>query len=73
MDGVLTVNAGSSSVKYALFASDAALAAPLLTGQVQGLGSGPAGPTHAAAFDEVLARVAAAGAHVAGGAFHLPG
>ena len=61
MDGVLTVNAGSSSVKYALFASDAALAAPLLTGQVQGLGSGPAGPTHAAAFDEVLARVAAAG------------
>ena len=65
IDCVLTINAGSSSVKFALFALGGALAAPLLAGQVEGLGSAPGALTpaltHAQALDQVLAQVAAAG------------
>ena len=69
IDCVLTINAGSSSVKYALFALRGALgaelAAPLLAGQVEGLGSGPGALipaiTHEQALAQVLAQVAAAG------------
>jgi acetate kinase len=52
-DCVLTVNAGSSSVKYALFAADAA--APLASGQVEALGEG--GPDHAQALAQIVERV----------------
>ena len=52
---LLTLNAGSSSIKFALFARDGDLATPLLAGQVEGLGA--AGLTHAQALQQVLARV----------------
>ena len=58
---LLTLNAGSSSIKYALFATAADGApepAPLLAGQVDGIGtrSGPA--DHAQALANVLQRLA---------------
>ena len=58
---LLTLNAGSSSIKFALFecsARDGDLATPLLAGQVEGLGA--AGLTHAQALQQVLARVGSA-------------
>ena len=54
-DHLLTLNAGSSSVKYALFALDGAFATPALAGQVEGLGTGAM--THAQALREVLAQL----------------
>lgn len=60
-EGVLTVNAGSSSLKYALFARSSDLSSPLLRGQVEGLGSGPQALTHAQALSRVLAEVRALG------------
>ncbi len=61
IDCVLTVNAGSSSVKYALFALGGERSAPVLTGQVEGLGHAPGALTHGQALAQVLARVDAAG------------
>ncbi len=61
IDCVLTVNAGSSSVKYALFALGGDLSTPVLAGQVEGLGSGPDAPGHDQALTQVLAQVDAAG------------
>jgi acetate kinase len=58
---LLTLNAGSSSVKFALFepsANDSQPATPSLAGQVEGLGAG--GLTHEQALQQVLARVGGA-------------
>ena len=55
---LLTLNAGSSSIKFALFARDGDLATPLLAGQVEGLGA--TGLTHEQALQHVLARVGSA-------------
>jgi acetate kinase len=66
---LLTLNAGSSSVKYALFACDRAPGAPLLSGQIDGLDQGErldlnpaAAPaeatlTHAQALARVIERI----------------
>ena len=62
-DCVLTINAGSSSVKFALFAAGSDLHKPVLAGQVEGLGTGPDALTHAQAMDQLLAKVDAAGGH----------
>ena len=53
----LTVNAGSSSIKYALFERGGDSAVPVLAGQVEGLGVG--GLDHAQGMAQVLERVAA--------------
>jgi acetate kinase len=59
-DSLLTLNAGSSSIKYALFARDGATAQ--LRGQIDGIGvAGGALGTHDEALAEVLARVHAHG------------
>ena len=60
-DCVLTVNAGSSSVKFALFALGGEPAAPLLAGQVEGLGTAQGSLSHVQALAQVLAQVDAAG------------
>jgi acetate kinase len=60
VDCALTINAGSSSIKYALFARDGDPAVPLLSGQVEGLGIG--GRDHAQGMAEVLDRVAGSAA-----------
>lgn len=60
-DCVLTINAGSSSVKYALFALGSDLSAPVLAGQVDGLGSTQHALSHGQALAQVLAQVDAAG------------
>ena len=60
-DCVLTLNAGSSSVKYALFEAGADLGPAVLAGQVEGLGSAPDSLTHDHALAQVLAQVEAAG------------
>jgi acetate kinase len=54
---LLTLNAGSSSVKFALFDAAGDLASPVQAGQVEGIGtrSGPA--DHAQALHQVLARL----------------
>jgi acetate kinase len=56
VDCALTVNAGSSSIKYALFERGGDPAAPLMAGQVEGLGVG--GLDHAQGMVQVLQRVA---------------
>ncbi len=56
VDCALTVNAGSSSIKYALFERGGASAVPVLAGQVEGLGLG--GPDHARGMAQLLQRVA---------------
>ena len=60
-DCVLTVNAGSSSVKFALFALGGEPAAPLLAGQVEGLGTAQGSLSHVQALAQVLAQVDTAG------------
>jgi acetate kinase len=55
--GVLTVNAGSSSVKYALYVADAQPGAPVVAGQVEGIGSTANALTHRQAFEQLLDRV----------------
>ena len=55
MSAVLTLNAGSSSIKFAVFAGDAEALAPLASGQIEALGAG--GMTHAQALQQVLAKV----------------
>jgi len=57
VDCALTVNAGSSSIKYALFARDAEPSEALLAGQVEGLGVG--GHDHAHGMAQVLEHVSA--------------
>ncbi len=53
---VLTLNAGSSSVKYALFELHGAPGERVASGQVEGLG-GSGGATHADALQQVLAQI----------------
>lgn len=60
-DCVLTLNAGSSSVKYALFAAGTDLSQPVLSGQVEGLGTSPGALSHAQAMQQLLAKVEATG------------
>lgn len=61
---ILTLNAGSSSVKYALFhaGDEAGLspAQPLPAGQVDGIGTRSGPPDHASALAEVMRRIGAA-------------
>ena len=52
---LLTLNAGSSSIKFALFDEAGDFTKPQQTGQVEGLGG--AGLTHEAALQQVLARI----------------
>jgi len=73
---LLTLNAGSSSIKFALFARGGDLRTPELAGQVDGIGtrSGPA--THTEALATVLqrlgsARVAAVGHRIVHGGAHF--
>ena len=62
---LLTLNAGSSSVKFALFARDAVAAPPVFAGQIDGIGRERGGAaTHAAALLDVLAQVNARQAHI---------
>ncbi len=58
-DHLLTLNAGSSSIKFALFACDGNLSVPALAGQVQGLDAGAEVGTftHAQGMQQVLAQV----------------
>ena len=64
-DHLLTLNAGSSSVKFALFARAALGAPPVFGGQVDGIGLGRGGAaTHEAALADVLAQLQAHKAHV---------
>ncbi|WP_088279171.1 acetate/propionate family kinase [Ideonella sp. A 288] len=60
---LLTLNAGSSSIKYALFARHDDLSTPVLTGQVEGIGVAGGPATHEDALATVLARIG--NAHVA--------
>jgi acetate kinase len=65
VDCALTVNAGSSSIKYALFARGGDPSEPVLAGQIEGLGVN--GQSHAQGMSQVLERVsagAAQGRHV---------
>ncbi len=62
IDAALILNAGSSSIKYALFERPgegvAVLGAPVLSGQIDGL----TGEDHSSALREVIARVLGSGA-----------
>ena len=66
----LTINAGSSSIKYALFGASAGNSGPVLqrlaAGQVEGLAATPAGRAHDQAFAEVIQRVGDAAAACGG-------
>lgn len=55
-DHLLTLNAGSSSLKFALFAR-ADLTNPVFAGQVDGIGLAGGVPTHDAAIADVLAQL----------------
>ena len=60
VDCALTVNAGSSSIKYALFERDGDSSAPVLAGQIEGLGV--SGQSHAQGMAQVLEHVSAGAA-----------
>ena len=57
MHHLLTLNAGSSSLKFALFEIGGDLSQPVEAGQVEGLGHGAGAATHEQALDDVLARI----------------
>ena len=57
---LLTLNAGSSSIKFALFARDGTLRRPELAGQVDGIATRGGPATHAEALAAVLQRLGAA-------------
>ena len=62
---LLTLNAGSSSVKFALFARDAVDAPPVFAGQIDGIGLGRgAAATHEEALVDVLAQLNARQVHI---------
>ena len=62
---LLTLNAGSSSLKFALFARDAVAAPPVLAGQIDGIDREQGGAaTHEAALLDVLAQLNARQAHI---------
>lgn len=57
---LLTLNAGSSSIKFALFACDGDLGLPVLAGQVEGIGTAGGPATHTEALATVLSRIGSA-------------
>ena len=57
---LLTLNAGSSSIKFALFEQGGDLTSPQLSGKVEGVGTGPDSMTHAQALARILQRVGSA-------------
>jgi acetate kinase len=57
---LLTLNAGSSSIKFALFEGGGDLTQPQLTGQVEGIGQGSGGSTHGQALAQIIERVGTA-------------
>ena len=59
MQHLLTLNAGSSSLKFALFEVGGDLSQPVETGQIEGLGNAVGAATHEQALDQVLARIGA--------------
>lgn len=62
---LLTLNAGSSSLKFALFARDAVAAQPVFAGQIDGIGRQHGGAaTHEAALLDVLAQLNARQVHI---------
>jgi acetate kinase len=62
---LLTLNAGSSSIKFALFAAGALEAGPVFGGQIEGIGLGQGGAaTHAQAMQQVLQRLQERGLHI---------
>jgi acetate kinase len=61
---LLTLNAGSSSIKFALYAPQAVESGPVFGGQIEGIGlGGPA--THALALQQVLLRLHERSLHIA--------
>jgi acetate kinase len=54
---LLTLNAGSSSIKFALFERGTDLTQPHLTGQVEGIGQGSGSTTHGQALAQIIERV----------------
>ena len=62
---LLTLNAGSSSVKYAVFGRDATDAAPVLQGQVDGIGvAGGDARTHDDALADILGQLRSRAVHI---------
>jgi acetate kinase len=61
---LLTLNVGSSSVKFALFERGADLTLPKMSGQIEGISPGSGGATHEQALAQIMARVGSA--HVVG-------
>ena len=57
---LLTLNAGSSSIKFALFEQGGDLTSPQRSGKVEGVGTGPDSMTHAQALAQILQRVGSA-------------
>ena len=57
---LLTLNAGSSSIKYALFEFEGGSSATALSGQVEGLGTGADALTHAQAMEQILGHIGVA-------------
>ena len=57
---LLTLNAGSSSIKFALFKQGGDLTLPQRSGKVEGVGTGPDSMTHAQALAQILQRVGSA-------------
>ena len=57
---LLTLNAGSSSIKFALFERHGDLTVPQLTGKVEGIGQGAGSTTHAKALAQIMERVGSA-------------
>ena len=55
---LLTLNAGSSSIKYALFEFEGG--APSLNGQIEGLGTSQGALTHPQAIEQIIGRIGAA-------------
>ncbi|MBL0149388.1 MAG: acetate/propionate family kinase [Ideonella sp.] len=60
MSHLLTLNAGSSSIKYALFERQAMAVAPVLTGQVEGIATATGPASHADALGTVMRVIGAA-------------
>ncbi len=57
---LLTINAGSSSIKFALFEQGGDLTLSQLAGQIEGIGSGSGSTTHAQALAQIMERVGSA-------------
>ena len=57
---LLTLNAGSSSIKFALFEQGGDLTLPQLAGQVEGVGTGSDSMAHAQALAQIMERVGSA-------------